>query len=230
MPVRVFYSTIADGSMRPDTGTSNEQAYQNRQNWLKKCGINIEDTSRISLSYEGDDYCRYHILKSSEKGLGMKDIGMSDADALITTDKNHAMFLTLADCVGTVLYDKANDVLMLTHLGRHSLEQKGFVKSFEFLKETYGTKAANVSVWLSPAANKNAYQIYSMDNMGLKEVLYEQLEEVGIRPESVIDNTGDTVTDPTLFSHTEFVAGRQEIDGRQAIVAINLDELGANDR
>ena len=81
--------------------------------------------------------------------------------------------MPLADCIGAVLYDEEHGVLMMSHLGRHSLEHNGGVKSVSYLEENYSSNPAKLKVWLSAAVSKESYKIYALDHKGMKEVAFE---------------------------------------------------------
>lgn len=192
---------------------------RNREAWLKKYGLELSQTSRVHITYEGDNYCRYRIVDASEKGDGMETSAREPADALVVTSPGHSLFLPVADCVATTLYDEEHGVLMLSHLGRHSLEQQGGVKSVEFLVQHFGTRPERLTVWLSPAPNKEVYPIFKLDNKGMKEAAFEQLQVAGVRLENIIDAPADTATDAHYFSHSEFLKGNKESEGRFAMIA-----------
>jgi len=223
MKTLVAFSNKSNGNMSFDSSPP-EQARQNTDNFLKSYGILPEQTTRINLSYDTQNYCRYKIIDDDQKGIGvLSNVNVPVSDALIVTKPGHAIFLLLADCIGAAIFDPENNVLMLSHLGRHSLEQNGFYQSVEFLKVHFKSRPSHLKVWLSPSAGKDAYPLYSMDNKGLKEVVYEQIANSGVMISNVVDNQLETTSDPNLYSHTLFVSGKQEIDGRQAMVAMMFD-------
>ena len=199
---------------------SDSQVNANRNIFLSKHGMDIQHTTRVNVQY-GDqhDYLTYLEVKRSAMGAGMQDANIPVADALITRTKGHALFLPLADCVGAVLFDPAHSVLMVSHLGRHSLERQGGIASIEFMKKHYKSDPSLMSVWLTPAPSKASYTIWALDNKGMKEAAYEQLIKAGILPQNIVDNAEETDQNTDYFSHSEYLAGRRKTDGRYAIVA-----------
>jgi copper oxidase (laccase) domain-containing protein len=109
---------------------------------------------------------------------------------------------------------------MLSHLGRHSLEQNGGFGSVKFLEEHYGSIPNNLQVWLTPAPGPDVYPLYKFDNRSLKNVLYQQMVTAGILEKNVNDNPADTSKDMNYYSHSEFLHGNRNDDGRYAIVAM----------
>ncbi|HWT40303.1 MAG TPA: polyphenol oxidase family protein [Dongiaceae bacterium] len=218
--VAVAISTVHDGSMYTPSDQEDEGVIKNRQTWLEKQELAMADTTRVHISYDTDNFCRYRIINASNKGEGMVDGNDEHADALVTTVPGQALFLPVADCVATTLFDEEHGVLMLSHLGRHSLEQQGGIKSVEFLVKHFGTNPEHLKVWLSPAPGKQVYAIYKLNNQGMKEAAFEQLQSAGVKRQNVIDSPADTAIDDRYFSHSEFLKGNKQTDGRFAMVAV----------
>lgn len=223
MNATVLTSTIADGNMllhgHPN-GVSNRQAF------LAKHGLTMQQTTclRLDLVHRIEnhetDFCRYLEVGEADKGAGMYDTNVEHADALITREPNHALLLPVADCVATTIFDPIQGILMLSHLGRHSLEQNGGYRSVQYLVDRYGSNPATLLVWSSPAPNKDIYPIWRLDHKGMKEVWFEQLRAVGILDEHITDNPADSATDSNYFSHSEFLKGHRSEDGDFAMVTV----------
>lgn len=220
MSLIVAISTVADNNMFIPDDRSNKDIAAHRAKFLRKHAITMEQSTRVNITYTTDDFCRYHEVSRSQQGLGMYNDDITPADALITTVSHHALFLPLADCVGAVLYDPVRQVLMVSHLGRHSTEQFGGTKSVEYLKDKYGCKPEDILVWLTPSPGKESYPMWAFDNRSIKSVVIEQLTSAGILDTHITDNPADTTKDSRYFSHSEFLAGRRQVDGRHCIVAM----------
>ena len=109
---------------------------------------------------------------------------------------------------------------MLSHLGRHSVEQNGGYKSIKFLIDKYKCDPEELQIYLSPSAGRENYPIYAHDNCALKDLVLEQLQEVGIKDSNITDNTIDTTKDLNYFSHSEFLKGHRPTDDDYAIFAM----------
>jgi copper oxidase (laccase) domain-containing protein len=220
----VATSRVEDGNMYIPTDPANEAVIENRTKWLKKQGIALEDATRVCVSYDQTNFCRYYQVGNQNKGEAMQNRGVLLADALVAVTPNHALFLPVADCVATVFFDEEHSVLMLSHLGRHSLEQQGGVKSVEYLKERYGSNPMTLKVWLAPSPSKDAYPIFALNSKGMKETVFEQLAEAGIASGNITDNPADTASDPNYYSHTAFLKGDKPDDGRFAMIAMMIED------
>ena len=227
--VQVLTSTTADGSMLDRHDELNSQIIANRETFLAKNGITMNQSTRLNINLQAridageTNYCRYVEVTPSDFGAGMRGGDATVCDAIITKDVNHALVLPIADCAATTIYDPTHHVLMLSHLGRHSLEQQGATKSVQHLIETYHSNPKELLVWVSPSPNKDVYPIWKLDNQGMKEAWHEQMAVAGIIPENIIDNTADSATDLNYYSYSEFLKGHRDEDGDYAMVAMMTD-------
>jgi len=197
-----------------------DERRNNRRRFLERQGTTLEQSVLVHLQYEGDDYCRYYEVTSEHAGDGMAFDSSIVADALFTRSKRLALFLPVADCIGAVLYDAKQQVIGLAHLGRHNLIQQGGTNVTKFMMSEFDSNPEDIQVWLSPAAGREHYPLHDFNNRSMYEVALEQLEQAGVPTENVqIDGT-DTTTNPNFFSHSEFLKGNRETDGRQAVVAM----------
>lgn len=219
MMPNIFMSTVDDGSMKaPDLDYAS--VLPARHKFLSAHSIDSNDTTLVQVTYGGNDFCRYVTLEPRDKGDGLTRPAGIEADALVVTEPGHALFLPLADCVGAVIYDPTKGLLMLSHLGRHNLEQQGGTKCIEYVIQTHGCDPSNLTVWLSPAAGRLHYPLYTFDNRSLLDVATEQLQQAGITVANTTVSPIDSAEDDTYFSHSRFLAGERETDGRHAVVAV----------
>ncbi len=217
-------SSVDDGNMRFARGDDNETR-QNRVAFLEQLDIDPTQSTLVQVSYEDTtDFTRYHIVDDSNQGEGMlAPISDLHADALVVTRPDHAIFLPLADCLGVVIYDPANQVMMVSHLGRHSIEVNGASGSIQFLVDEFGSIAGDLQIWLSPSVGGDHYPMHAFNNRSLVDVALEQFVSAGVDPGYIETSDIDTAEDDNYFSHSEYVAGNQMTDGRFAIVAMMRD-------
>jgi len=215
----LFYatSTVADGSMKsPDRNFAT--VLPARTAFLRQHDIAPNDTTLVQVVYETDDFCRYITLTDEDKGDGIIRTPTIAADALVVTKPGHALFLPLADCIGAVIHDPMQNILMLSHLGRHNLEQTGGTKCITYLQEKHGVNSQDLTVWLSPAAGKDSYPLYAFNNRSLHDVATKQLLDAGIPRENITASPIDSAADEHYFSHSRYLQGDQSTDGRHAVV------------
>lgn len=212
-------STLSDGSMKSSDG-SYVSVLPARAKLLKKHNIQPSDTTLVHLVYDGENYTRYHVATETDRGDGITRPPSFIADGVVTTQRGQALFLPLADCIGAVIHDPVKEVLMLTHLGRHNLEQLGGTKSVEYLIEEFRCDPRKLTVWLSPAAGQENYPLYHFDNRSMHDVATEQLLIAGVQEKHITVSPIDVTKDENYFSHSRFLKGHQFVDGRFAVVAV----------
>jgi len=216
--VVIAISQASDGSM--SKAVSEAERNENRKKFLNDHDIAPELTVLVYLQYADDDYCRYLTVGKSEGGEGISKPSNLVSDALFTRERGLALFLPIADCIGAVLYDPVNHIIGLAHLGRHNLVQSGASKAIDYMHDAFGTSPADLLVWMSPAAGRESYPLYDFNNQGMHDVAWTQLLSTGVMARNIIIDERDTTTDSKLFSHSEFLKGNRETDGRQAVVAM----------
>ncbi len=215
-------SSVEDGNMKYiEKGLVQLEVDENRSRFLGKLGMRPDQTVLIQTTYEGEDYNRYKVIDENHRGQGMVKPILFDSDSLATKARNVAIFLPIADCIGAILYDPAKQALMVAHLGRQHTEQHGATKSVEFMTEKFGTDPRNLIIWAGPAPFKESYPLFSFANRSLHDVNTEHLKAAGVTPSNITVCQVDTTTvDTGYFSHSAFLKGVRETDGRYAIVAM----------
>ena len=191
---------------------------QNRSTFLKSTSASIDNTVRLGVSYDRENFCEYEEVTKMHAGFGMRGKDSVIADALVTKDPTLSLFLPVADCVGAAIYDPVRNIFALAHLGRHSLEQNGGTNIIKHLSDQYGSDPKDLKVWLTPAPGKDVYTIWALENKGMKEATFEQLFAAGILPQNITDNKAETDKDDNYYSYSEFLKGNKKEDGDHAIV------------
>ena len=217
-------SSADDGNMKFDRG-DDEQTRENRIDFLRQVGIDPTEATLVQVSYEDTtDFTRYRIVDDSHQGEGMLEpVSDLHADALVVTRPDHALFLPLADCIGAIIYDPEMQVMMVTHLGRHSIEQTGASQSVQFLVNEFGSNPSDLLVWISPSVGAESYPLHGFDNRSLREVAVSQFVTAGVTIEHIEVSDVDTAESNDYFSHSEYLAGNQMNDERFAIIAMMQD-------
>ena len=215
-------SSVDDGNMKFGVG-NDAGVTENRRRFLDELGIDPHHTTRVTITYNTDDFAKYRIVTHRDKADGMYDDDVSDyADALVVNQPDHALFLPIADCVGAILYDPKKRVLMVSHLGRHSVEISGATKSVHYLVQQYGCKAKNILVWLSPAVGSATYPLNKFDGKSLHDVIKMQLNFAGVLDDHIEVSVIDTANDDNYFSHSQFLKDATNPSGRFAVVAMMI--------
>lgn len=213
-------SSKSDGNMK--FGIEHDgDVIKNRDAFLQTVGINPHDATLVGVTYATNDFTKYHVAAAKDKGRGMHAPSSSDpVDALVVDQPGHALFLPLADCIGALLYDADHHALMVSHLGRHSVEMEGAVKSVAYMTQHFKSNPAQLKVWLSPGVGKTTYPLHKFGGQSLHEVITDQLLAAGVTSENIESSDVDTAASPEYYSHSEHLKGNQSAPGRFAIVAM----------
>ena len=142
-----------------------------------------------------------------------------------------SMFLPIADCVGTVVYDSVRHALALAHIGRHASVAKTLTKTIEFFKQK-GSDVQDITIWMAPSVAKHDYILTWFDHLtdedwegfvsqeqdgihldlsGLNKALAVR---AGVPEANIYVSNVNTATDPHYFSHSQ-----GDTNGRFAVVA-----------
>lgn len=214
-------SSTNNGNMKyPGPVMDQPQVDENRTHFLGKLGIRLEQAVLVRTTYDGNNYNRYYTVGENHRGQGMVRPSAFDSDSLATDEKNVAIFLPIADCIGGFVYDPQKQALMVMHLGRQHTEQQGALKSIEFMGREFNSDPKDLLVWLGPAPSEKTYPLFSFNNRSLHDVNVEHLKNAGVHPARITVCPVDTALDANYFSHSEFLKGKRETDGRYAIVGM----------
>ncbi len=127
----------------------------------------------------------------------------AEADALILTNHEQAVFLNFADCTPLVAYDKRQNIAAVIHAGWKGTVGKIGAKTILKMQDEFGTNVEDVRVAIGPAISVCCYEVkedvfnmsmisvannqglYEIRNgkiyVNLKEINRRQLEEIGVK-------------------------------------------------
>ena len=126
-----------------------------------------------------------------------------EADALILTNHEQAVFLNFADCTPLVAYDKKQNIAAVIHAGWKGTVGKIGAKTILKMIDEFGTNIEDVRVAIGPAISVCCYEVkedvfnmsmvsvlnnkglYEIRNgkiyVNLKEINKRQLKEIGVK-------------------------------------------------
>jgi copper oxidase (laccase) domain-containing protein len=185
----IGYSEVRDGPFVMK-GNNEAELLEVNQHYLRRLGVDPDKAVRVRMNYERTDFTRYKQVDAAEAGHILAS-QIDVYDGLATQTSQLTLFLPLADCIGAVIYDSIHKAFMVSHLGRHNIEQAG----------------------------KTKYPLFAFDNQSLHEVGRQQCEAAGVLPESIMIDQRDTTQDKELYSHSEYLKGTRPLDGRFIITA-----------
>ena len=227
----VAVSSKDDGTMlNRIRGRHVSEILENRRRLCDQIGINYDDVVYHVISYDQgqtfDDIAEVtetDTVKCNNEGIF--------ADALYTEAAGVGLFLPVADCIATVIYDPKRRALMLAHLGRHSTVAQLMTRAVRYFVER-SSQAKDLQIWMSPSITQKNYRmdyfnhaddinwhnfchqtadgIY-LDMQGFNRSLAVQ---AGVPDDNIFISPIDTADNPNYFSHSS-----GDVDGRFAVVA-----------
>ena len=218
--VVVCVSDVSEGTMTLKSLPENpDEVWRNRIRFIEHSGGLMSETALVYVTYNAErDFCTYRRADAVPKKLTTDDDAM--ADGVVTNEIGIGMFLPIADCCAVVLYDQKSGALMLSHIGRQSLEVAAAIKSLNFMHAEFGTNPADVLAWLSPSVGSESYPIFFRDNGDLKTLIHDDLVAAGMSSRNIEISKIDTAIDRNYFSHSQYQKGQREFDGRMAVFAM----------
>ena len=215
----VSVSSKDDGTMlNRIRGRHVSEVLDNRRRFCDQIGINYDDVVYHVISYDQgqtfDDIAEVtetDTVKCNNEGIF--------ADALYTEAAGVGLFLPVADCIATVIYDPKRRALMLVHLGRHSTVAQLMTRAVKYFVER-SSQAKDLQIWMSPSITQKNYRmdyfnhaddinwhnfchqtadgIY-LDMQGFNRSLAVQ---AGVPDDNIFISPIDTADNPNYFSHS----------------------------
>lgn len=224
-------SSRSDGTMLERGRTFHDaSAVYDRRRFCEQAGVDYADCVFQLVQY-GDEqtYDRLTEVDRTDTTAYRADVA---ADGLFTAEPGVGLFLPVADCVATVLYDPTNKFLALLHLGRHGTVANLSLRAMEAFRGK-GSRPAELIIWMSPSAKRETYSVDRFDDennpdwQGFFKKTNEKYHldlpgynrarfiEKGVLPKNIFVSPVNTMTDSQYFSHR---AG--DVNGRIAVVAM----------
>ena len=227
----VAVSSKDDGTMlNRIRGRHVSEILENRRQFCDQTGVKYDDVVYHVISYDQAqtfdtiaEVTETDTVKCNNEGIF--------ADALYTEMAGVGLFLPVADCIATVIYDPKRRALMLAHLGRHSTVAQLMTRAIQYFARR-GSRTKDLQIWMSPSITQKNYRmdyfnhtndtnwhnfcrqtadgIY-LDMQGFNRSLAIQ---AGVPAENIFISSIDTADDPNYFSHSS-----GDIGGRFVVVA-----------
>ena len=202
--VSLVISTLADGNMRAFSDAEFDSVLADQTKLVAELGVAPEKTARVLTTYNNRKcFTEYYAVDDDsifEHAITVPEAELKLADGLVTNNKNLALLLPLADCLGVIVYDQEHQIIGLLHSGRQNLEEDGAFKFIGFLQKRFGIDPRNVKVYFSPHAQN--FEIFALNNAKLAEAAEEQLVRAGVDAKNIERSDIDTVTNSDFPSNS----------------------------
>lgn len=227
-------SSRPDGNMAFQYGDK-AKVLQNRQRFLEKNDIHSQSVV-VAQNQHGTEIV---VVDRSMIGRGFDNLDTAPkADALVTTDRDIALFLLTADCIPLLLVDRAESVLALVHVSWKTATLGLPQKIVALVGEKFGIQAENLRALFGPSIHKESYILtppLEQENSSQWQHFLEptssgkvkidligfttqQLVEAGLSKNQMIYSPIDTAKSADFFSHYRSKR-TNEPEGRFATVA-----------
>lgn len=227
----VRISSRSDGTMLDRAlDTHVPEVIKTRQAFCETNGVSYDGVVYQWIIY-GEDQTYEHIEEVDE-GSTTKYVSDIAADALFTGKPGVGLFLPVADCVATVIYDPVKRNLALLHLGRHAT-LTDLLPNMLDLFASKGSNPVDLIVWMSPSAQRATYKLDYFDRkddpdwqsfcdvkpdgiyIDMQGYNRQRLLDAGVKSENIHTSPINTMTSDDYFSHA---AG--DTHGRMAVLAM----------
>lgn len=228
----VAVSSKDDGTMlNRIRGRHVAEVLENRRRWFcDHIGVKYDDVVYHVISYDQGqtfdniaEVTETDTVKCNNEGIF--------ADALYTEAAGVGLFLPVADCIATVIYDPKRRALMLAHLGRHSTVAQLMSQAVRYFVER-GSQAKDLQIWMSPSITQKNYRMDYFNHANdtnwynfcrqTADGIYLDMHgfncslaiQAGVPAENIFISPIDTADNTNYFSHSS-----GDIGGRFAVVA-----------
>ncbi len=154
----VAVSSKDDGTMlNRIRGRHVAEVLENRRRFCDHIGVKYDDVVYHVISYDQAQTFDA-IAEVTETDTTRHNSEGILADALYTEAAGVGLFLPVADCIATVIYDPKRRALMLAHLGRHSTMAQLMTRAIQYFVE-HGSQAKDLQIWMSPSITQKNYRM-----------------------------------------------------------------------
>ena len=234
----VAVSSKDDGTMlNRIRGRHVAEVLENRRRFCDHIGVKYDDVVYHVISYDqGQTFD--NIAEVTETDTTRHNNEGIFADALYTEAAGIGLFLPVADCIATVIYDPKRRALMLAHLGRHSTVAQLMSQAVQYFVER-GSQAKDLQIWMSPSITQKNYRMDYFDHTNdtnwhnfcrqTADGIYLDMQgfnrslaiQAGVPAENIFISPIDTSDNPNYFSHSS-----GDVGGRFAVVACMKSDSG----
>lgn len=227
----VRISSRSDGTVLDRAlGAHIPEVVERRKAFCAANGVNYSDVVYQRIVYDkNQSYDHIEVVDENSTTKYSDDV---PADALFTSMPGVGLFLPIADCVATVLYDPTKKYLALLHLGRHAT-LTDLLPNMLDLFTSKGSSIGDIVAWMSPSAGRATYKLGYFDQkddpqwyayrdvktdgiyIDMQGYNRQQLLDAGVPADNIHASPINTMTSDNYFSHA---AG--DTHGRMAVLAV----------
>ncbi|MFP4486291.1 MAG: peptidoglycan editing factor PgeF [Campylobacterales bacterium] len=137
--------------------TNEEQSVVSKNRELLQAGL--EGLPIISANQVHGDEIYIAERSDKDKKWSLEEDTVGSADGLITNQKELFLAITLADCVGVLIYDPANQAIGAIHSGWRGTKKKIVNKSIRVMNDMYRSEPSRLKVFITPSIRSCCYEV-----------------------------------------------------------------------
>lgn len=211
------FSSRSDGTVLDRSQPTHAPPFiATRQAICDAAGIRYDDVVYQRVIY--NDNSTYDVIKEVTSSDTTQYIADIAADGLFTRQPGVGLFLPVADCIVTVIYDPKCRFLAQLHMGRHST-LTSILEVAVNLFTANGSTPGGLQVWMAPSVTKAHYRLkyfdqaadpawkgfaehrddgYYLDMQGFNKA---KLMSMGVESSNITISSIDTFENQDYFSH-----------------------------
>ncbi|MDR2342293.1 MAG: peptidoglycan editing factor PgeF [Campylobacteraceae bacterium] len=164
--------------------------------------LHVNKNREIFAAFFDIDVSKLCFMKQihSNNAVLIKTNGTSEADAMITQEKNLVLCVMVADCVPIILYDNNKKAAAAVHAGREGVFSDIITNTINAMTYNFETKAENIKAFIGTSIKSCCYEIkddivkeakkrftFALEKRGgryfldLQKIIKSQLNKNGIR-------------------------------------------------
>lgn len=208
---------MADGSMSYPLSQDPEQVFVHRSRFFEKEGLPGERMVTFFTEHRDD----ITLLHEFPEGLNaLRGERLAVTDAIVSRVSGSGVFLTFADCVPFIAYDRRQHRMAFAHIGWRSMVLRFTGKVLRHMVEQEGSRVEDLVLVIGPCIKKESY-LYRDPVQAQEEVwrpflvpqpdgrvgidlvgfCVSECLGAGARPGQLFIEPMDTAADPDQFSH-----------------------------
>jgi copper oxidase (laccase) domain-containing protein len=154
LPFRVGFSTRADGCMSYPLASDHGVVWENRKRFFQKEGLQADRLVTFFTEHR-DDITQLREFPAGKDAL--KGERLAVTDAVVSRVAHAGVFLTFADCMPFIVYDRRQHVMAFAHIGWRSMALGFTGKVLRHLRDTEGSAVEDMVVMIGPCIKKESY-------------------------------------------------------------------------
>lgn len=215
--LKIFHTTKDQGNFGYISGANKTKVTQNRLKLCQNLNLDPKNCLAVNQVHSADIYNP----TSNFKIISTITNPTTQADGIFTTNQNHSLFLSTADCLPIVLYNPNPFAIALVHAGWLGLDRGVLSQAIKHFKQAH-CKPQNIKAYIGPGISSQSYIVESPQQansskwrpfikqvtkdqyaVDIKAFAVSQLINLSLLKQKIHQSQIDTFTSKELYSHRQ---------------------------